>query len=198
MAKLASRLKAAGSIPGLSVNPLAVQGGARTWTAVSADGQRWLNVATAEGRTYGLKQMTSVASWGFRFYVVPASHIPNDILVQFGLTRARANAIALEIVAEAVGNVPVFPGSVAALSADAREWTEAVAATRSLTAYDTPMGPVRFDAGAASRLPGETISAVSTCAAPVEFLGIPGRNVRSRIGPALTARLAYTAGPSQP
>ena len=198
MAKLASRLKAANSIPGLSVNPLAVQGGARAWTAVSADGQRWLNVATAEGRAYGLKQMACVASWGYEFFVVHASHIPDEILVRFALTRVQADAIALEIVAEAVGNRPVLPGSAASLRADGRGWSEAAAATTSFRAFEVPMGPVRFDARVAAPLPDETVSGMAAFAGPIEFLGIPRRNVQSGIERVLAARRVQRPSPIRP
>lgn len=184
MKSVASQLGTAG----ITVDALAVTGGNDAFTSKSDGGSTWVNPAVAEGMDYGVAQMKKVAGWGFDFYVIAPSRIPDAILKQFNISRARANALAFDMVLKAAGGAPVFAASTGALGDKRDEWLEAAAATARLAEYSVPSGPVRLDGSFAKAIDDETALAIAFCGAPIEVVGNPSGIVRSAVGEALSKR----------
>ena len=182
MASAASQLRQAGVTPGITVDPLATVDGKDDWSAVSVDGQRWLKPASERGMQYGVEQMRKVARWGFGFYAVAPSHIPDEILKHFNLTRAQANALAYEMMAEAAPGAPVLGASAATLGDSLDEWLLAAASTSRLGEYSVVVGPVRFDAGKVSEVSDDVVTAMTFFGGPIELVGKPSAAVLKQIG----------------
>jgi hypothetical protein len=182
MASAASQLRKAGVTPGITVDPLAVISGNNEWTAVSEDGQRWINPASDQGRQYGVEQMRKVARWGFDFYSVAPSHIPDEVLKHFNLTRAQANASAYAMMAEAAPGAPVLGASAATLGGNLDEWLLAAAATSRMNEYTVVVGPVRFDASKVSEVSNDVVAAMTFFGGPIELVGKPSASVLKQIG----------------
>ena len=181
MRSVASGFRDDGLTPGITVDPLAVQGGDNDWTAVSEDGQRWINPAHEKGMAFGVAQMQKVAGWGFDFYAVAPSHIPNEVLRHFNITRAQANALAFEMMTKAAGGAPVIGASRATLGASTDEWLLAAAATTRLREYSVVLGPVRFDAAKADTLTDELLTAMAFFGGPIELIGKPSPAVKESL-----------------
>ncbi|NUM54112.1 MAG: hypothetical protein HUU46_10750 [Candidatus Hydrogenedentes bacterium] len=188
MKSAASQLKQGNGAAGITVDPLVVSSGNDAFTAKSEDGRIWVNPASAEGMEFGITNMKKVAGWGFDFYVVAPSRIPNEVLKHFNIPRARANALAFDMMLKAAGGAPVFASANGALSDKRDEWLEAAAATARLAEYGVPSGPVRLDGSAAKNIDDETALAVAFCGAPIEVVGNPSPSVRSTIAEAVSKR----------
>lgn len=182
MRNVASQLRLEGYRPGITVDPLAVQGGDADWTAVSEDGQRWVNPGTAEGMKHGVAQMAKVAAWGFEFYVVAPSHIPAEVLRHFNLTRAQANTMAFDMMVQAAGGAPVVGASKTTLGATLDDWLLAAASTSRLHEYSAALGPVRFDASKVDTLGDDVTTAMSFFGGPIELVGEPSPGVLGQVG----------------
>jgi hypothetical protein len=182
MAGVAQAFRATGFTPGITVDPLAVQGGNADWTCASADGQRWLNPAAPDGMAYGIEQMKKVAGWGFAFFAVAPSGVPDDILKHFNMSRARANALAYEIMATAAPDAPVVPASRATLDASRDGWLAAADATCRLREYNGLIGAVRLDAKLVDSVSAETLAAMAFYGGPIEVIGSPSRTLQNQLG----------------
>jgi len=173
---------------GITVDPLLVSGGKDAFTAKSDDGRTWLNPATDEGMEFGVANMKKVAEWGFNFYVVAPSRVPNEVLDHFNVSRAKADALAYDMVLKAAGGAPVYAASRGALGDQRDEWLEAAAATARLAEYSVPTGPVRLDAERAKDIDDETALAIALCGAPIEVVGGPSNGVRAAVAEAVSKR----------
>lgn len=182
MASAASELRQAGVTPGITLDPLAVIDGKDDFSAVSVDGQRWLNPAVEAGKQFGIEQMRKVARWGFGFYVVAPSHIPDEVLKHFNLTRAQANDLAYDMVTEATGDAPVLGASTATLGGNLDDWLLAAASTSRMREYSVVVGPVRLDADTAGDISSEVAAAMAFFGGPIEFVGKPSSSQLKQIG----------------
>ncbi len=182
IAEVASRLQAMRVTPGLTLDPLAVEGGNPAWTVRSADGRDWVNPAAPEGRKYAVEKLRKVVDWGFGFVVVESSAIPNDVLKQLGLTRVRADAYAFEIMAEAAPGLPILPSPEWSLGADTQGWLEAAGGTSRFREYGVVSGPVRFDLAKVRELDDSLITALLFYGGPIEVLGDPPQPVKAEVG----------------
>lgn len=173
---------------GITLDPLATTGGKDSFTAKSVDGQIWINPAHEDGMELGIAQAKKAAGWGFDFYVVAPSRIPNEVLKHFNISRARANALAFDMVLKAANGAPVYAASQGALGDSRDEWLEAAAATARLDEYSIPAGPVRLDASRAKDISSETETAIAFCGAPVEVVGSPSNGLRAAVVEAVSRR----------
>ncbi|MBX7257923.1 MAG: hypothetical protein K1Y02_16290 [Candidatus Hydrogenedentes bacterium] len=180
MANVASEFRGQEWQPGITVDPLAVQGGDSAWTATSTDGQRWLNPLHEKGFEYGVEQMKKVAGWGYTFIVVEPSLIPNEVLKAFKLSRAHAESLAYAMVAKAAPSVPVLQKSRATLGPELDGWLSAAAATARMREFNVPVGAVRLDASKVDSLPADTLTAMAFCGAPIELTGSPTRTLQNQ------------------
>ncbi len=181
MAQAADTLRGLGVTPGITLDPLAVQGGKEAWTAQSADGQAWVNPAKEEARAFARERMAKAAKWDFGFLCVAPSAIPDEVLRRFGISRAAADHHAMAIVAKAAGSTPVYPASVSSLHAAAEAWREAAGAAAQLMKYGSVLGPVRLEAGSAEMLGEAAVSAMRAWPGPIEVLGVPSPKLRKEL-----------------
>ncbi len=188
MKSAASQLHQGKSGAGITVDPLCVTGGKDTFTAKSEDGRVWLNPSNDEGMAFGVERMKQVAGWGFDFYVLAPSRIPNEVLKHFNISRAKANALAFDMMLKAAGGAPVYAASRSAMGGDRDAWLDAAAATARFEEYSIITGPVRLDADKAKEISDETALAISFCGAPIELVGKPSSGVRAAVGEALSKR----------
>jgi hypothetical protein len=188
MKSVASQLHQGKTTAGITIDPLVVSGGKDSFTAKSEDGRLWLNPADADGMEFGVAQMKKVAEWGFDFYAVAPSRIPNEVLKHFNLSRARANALAFDMMLKAAGGAPVYAASRGALGDKRDEWLEAATATARLAEYSVVCGPVRLDGATAKNVDDETALAIAFCGAPIEVVGNPSESVRAAVAEAVSKR----------
>lgn len=188
MAKAASVLGNAGAKPGLTVDPLLTDSGAPEWTATSPDGRTWINPAAPEGRAHAVERMKRAAKWGFEFFVIQKSDIPDDALKQFNITRTQADSLAFGVMAEAAPGWPVFPAAAHTLEADLDQWLEAAASSARMGVYGLTPGPVRMNVSESRTLDGDVVAAMSLFRGPVEFTGRPRPGAIKRLGAFLSER----------
>ncbi len=197
MAKVAKELRALGCTPGVTLDPLAVQGGGDAWTAKSADGQTWVNPAVPEGAEYARKQAAILVDGGFGFLVVEPSRIPDEVLAAFGISRAEADwrALGAACAAAAQGGrpLPVFPAAETTLDASRDAWLEASAVMGRAVDYRLNAGPVRFNAAGLSRLEPEVETAIRLWRGPVELMGDPAPGAGSALARALSSDVLYAS-----
>jgi hypothetical protein len=186
MANAAKALREAGATPGITVDPIVVQGGKADWTVKSADGQTWVNLGVAEGRAFAEKRMRTVADCGFGFLVVAPSAVPDEALKSFGQTRAEADRLAFETVLAAAGGLPVFPASRYACNADSETLRAAAAVTARLGSFLIIPGPLRVQADGLREL-AEDGMPLRLWPGPVELLGMPASAGREALAKALSA-----------
>ncbi|MEA3366461.1 MAG: hypothetical protein U9Q79_12545 [Candidatus Hydrogenedentes bacterium] len=167
-------------IPGITVDPLASTKGGEAF-AVTVGGQTWLNLTHAEGRAQAISNMREVVSWGFKFFVVPKSLIPDEALRTFNMTRTQADALALEVLAEAAGEMPVFPSAATTLTDNLEDWLEAAGCTSRLWEYHIAAGPVRLDTSGVRGLSEDVRTAMAFFGGPIELLGLPHRELASHM-----------------
>jgi hypothetical protein len=181
ISKIAGMITAVGMEPGISVNPLAVQGGDPEWTVASDDGQPWMDPTDDAARAFGVKRMRELKNAGFTFFVVYPSHIPDTVLRHFNLTRAQADDAAFDIVDEAVGDAPVFASSATTLRGGFEPWLEAAAATNVAATYGAAVAPVRLDAPRVEALDDDAVAAMRLFRGPIEFVGAPSAKIQRRL-----------------
>ncbi len=205
IAKAAKELRGAGCTPGITVDPLAVQGGVGQ-TAKSADGQTWANPADAETASAIQKRMQKLIDMGFGFIVVERTHIPDEVLAGFGISRAEAEwralgAASAAAAASAGGKACVFPASETRVKPERDAWLEAAAAVARTVEFGRGVGPVTLEAKGLNAVDSELATAIQLWQGPVEILGAPGMPARAALGTvfqgdALCARPMDIAGQS--
>lgn len=163
-------------IPGITVDPLAAIEGVEPY-AVTMGGQTWLNLAHPEGRAQAISNMGRLVSGGFQFFVVQESPVPDEVLRAFNMTRPQADALALEVMAEAAGEMPVVPSAAETLSDNLGDWLEAAGCTSRLWEYRIPAGPVRLDTSGIRELSDDVRTVMSFFGGPIELLGMPHRTL---------------------
>ena len=181
MSKIAGTLRGIRLRPGLTVDPLAAAGCSEAWCAEGADGATWLDVTNKGAFDYGIEQMQTVAGWGYEFFVVAPSTIPDAMLDKFNLTRAQADTIALEIVARAAQGIPVFPSASASLGNDVAKWQAAATTMGLYREYGMLAGPVRLSLDADSEVSRDLAAAIAAYSGPVEYIGYPKRKIRKSL-----------------
>ncbi|MBI2434431.1 MAG: hypothetical protein HYV26_16360 [Candidatus Hydrogenedentes bacterium] len=139
----ARQLKDAGVAAGLSLDPLAFTGGRGAWAAKSPDGQTWLNLSQPEARALVEERVRSLQQDGFDFFVVALSTIPDEVLLEFNLSRAAADSLAIQTAATAAGGVPVFPSAAAGLAAGDERWAATQAGLQKMGEYGALFAPYR-------------------------------------------------------
>lgn len=186
--RLAQSLAALGVTPGLTVDPLATTQGQAPWAAASADGQQWLDLTHPSGREQALRQMRELVASGFGFFAVQRSHIPDSVLRVFNVTRAQADALALGVMAEAAGALPVVPTPATTLGTNLDEWLEATGCTSRMREYGVRSAAIRFDAGGVRSLDDALLAAITLYGGPVELLGEPSNDLARQLVAALPRR----------
>ncbi len=180
MQSVAAALAAAEMTPGITVDPLATTEGGEAFAASMA-GQMWLNLSHPDGRAQAVANMRKVAGWGFQFFVIQKSALPDEVLRAFNMTRTQADALAHEVMAEAAGKLPVFPSSATTIKDGLDDWLEASGCTSRLWEYRIAAGPVRFDVSGVRKLSDEVCTVMAFFGGPIELVGAPHRDLASQI-----------------
>ncbi|GMW01784.1 MAG: hypothetical protein AMXMBFR84_29210 [Candidatus Hydrogenedentota bacterium] len=178
MGAAARQLQAAGVTPGITVDILDIGKGADPWAITSNDGHVWANPADPAGRDAVLKAAKTVAGWGFGFYAVRPTAMPDEVLKTFQLTRTQADALAYAIMAEAAGDAPVYRTALGHLGTNVDQWLQAAICSSRLDEYDAIAGPVRFDGGGQNVSP-EVLFGMVLFGGPIEFAGSPSRDLEN-------------------
>ena len=185
--RAAKELRGAGCTPGITVDPLAVQGSVGQ-TAKSADGQTWANPADPATAAALLKRVQKLIDEGFGFIVVERSHIPDEVLAGFGMSRVEAEWRAVGVVSAAAasgGKVCVFPASETKVKPERDAWLEAAAAVARTAEFGTGVGPVTLEAKGLGAIDNDLATAIRLWQGPIEILGTPGTAARATLGDVL-------------
>lgn len=181
MEEVAAELRSLGMRPGITVDPLAVVGAKKAWVMSTQDGTSWLDVTDPNAFEFGILRMQEVAAWGFTFFVVKPSSIPDEVLREFNITRAQADSYALQMVARAARGRPVLPTAGLTLGDDVLMWQQAASYTAYYEEYGLVAGPIRLRLDGLKKLSPALAAAIGQFAGPVELVGLPHRKVRHDI-----------------
>ncbi|MCX5772120.1 MAG: hypothetical protein NTZ09_17855 [Candidatus Hydrogenedentes bacterium] len=182
MEKVAEKLRGLGMKPGLTVDPLLTNETNADFTAATSDGRRWINLGKPEGRQKAVASMRKVAGWGFDFFAVAPSSIPDEALGHFAMSRAQADQLAMGVMAEAAEGKPVLPTAAPApLKPVLEDWLEAAAGSSRMSEFGLPVGPVRFDVTGVGELEPAVRSAMSFYRGPIEFMGRPSAELKRQL-----------------
>lgn len=179
MRKVEQTIRKTGGFPGLTIDPLLTSGGGDAFTAVTDAGTRYVNLAHPDGYAHALERMRTVVGWGFDFYVVAPSQIPEQVLAHFGVTRRQSEALAVRVMEEAALGKLVYPAPRASLGADLAQWQQADAASQRMYEFAMAIGPVRMNA--ADAYSAELIEAITNYDGPVELVGVPSASARKSL-----------------
>lgn len=187
-----------GMKPGLTFDPLLSDVDKGDWS-IAWENAHWLNPAHKKAKAYGQERIAKLVNWGVQFFVVPPSAIPDEVLVQFNLTRQEADVLAFKLVVEAAGVLPVMPSPALTIGDDSAQWRQAAESTRYLREYGVLAGPVRLDAGDVKRWSDDLSAAILAFDGPVEIVGTVTRGVRKDLckimkAKAETGAKSYSAG----
>ncbi|MBW7863478.1 MAG: hypothetical protein H3C30_03570 [Candidatus Hydrogenedentes bacterium] len=189
MTKAVKELRDLGCTPGITTDPLAVQGGSGDWAAKSADGQTWVNPAHPDGGAFLRKEMEKLIGMGFGFVVIEPSRIPDEVLAAFGISRTEADWRAIgaaSAAAKGAGRaVFVYPSSAARLKAVRDEWLEAAGNTCRFAEYSLNIAPVRFEVSGLTGLDPELATAIRLWKGPLELVGAPAASGRADLAKVL-------------
>ena len=181
MGKLVKQIHNEGAKAGLTVDPLRIAGGQSEWSTQTSDGQPWINLSVPGAKQFCVDRMKKLAGNEYDFYVVAASTIPDEVLTRFNMTRALAQTLALETVAEAVGK-PVYPASsTTALKAEEAAWQEAAASIGRMAYYGIAVAPVRFAAADVASVDDNVMKAMALYPGPIEIVGKPQADVAKKM-----------------
>lgn len=182
MSKVALALDSMGMDAGLTVDPLLVTGGDGAFTATSSDGRTWVNLATPKGHKFAVTRMSETAGWGFDFFVIQPSDIPDAVLKQFNMTRIQADTLAFAVMSEAANGRMVLPSASAALGPETGLWLEAAAASSRMAEYDVVPGPIRFATVGREPLDPRLLDAMRFFNGPIELAGSATSAQRKELG----------------
>ncbi len=180
-------IRTIGFIPGISVDPLATTDGKPKWSVEGENGTRWLDATSKKAIQHGVDRMRTVVNWGFQFYVVEPSTIPDSALEAINMTRLEADLIAFGMVAQAAGGLPVLPSAEMTLYDELEKWKRAGETTMSYVEYGLVAGPIRFHMDGMTSVPKELSSAIGQFAGPIEIVGLPEAKAQRQIGAVLDA-----------
>ncbi len=187
MSNVASSLRGKGVAPGLTIDPLLTDEGDPSWSVSTDEGQTWINPSHRAARSAAVDRLQELAAWGFEFFAVEASLIPDDVLRTFNLTRKEADALAFEIMADAAGDLPVVPTAALDIRPDLTAWLNVSGATSRLREYGMVAGPVRFDATGIDRFDDALLTAMMFYGGSIEFKGVPSSGLVSQIARIISA-----------
>ncbi len=186
----ARSLRDAGVTPGITIDPLLADSSSGDWRAQSADGRNWTNLSAEAGRAFARDRIRGLISDGFGLIAIEKSHIPDEVLQAFNMTRGQADTLAFDVANDAVAgaNVAVLPTSEAHLSLARDEWLAAAGAVARLGEYDIGTAAVQLRIGGDASLDAETTLAMRFWRGPIEFVGAPPRSLQSEMGVLLGGR----------
>lgn len=168
-------------VPGITVDPLLADENGNRWTVKGADGRYWINPLDKSGRAYAVKRLRAFVDWGFQFFTVTASQIPDAVLQKFGLTRTEADERAFAIMLEAADGWPVLPAARMRITPGSKEWREAVESSELNGKYGLFAGPVQVDLGNARSLDQTFSQNLRDYAGAVELVGKPTENAQKQL-----------------
>jgi hypothetical protein len=186
-AEIASRLRGAGATPGITIDPLAVQGLEDDQFIRSVDGQPWVDLRSEAARQAAVTHLRALLGKGFKFVAVPPSSITDAVLEQMGMSRAGADRLAFEIATQAAAGMPVYPTAGETLGSDAAAWAEAKSASNYLADYNVLCAPIRIQASNTDALPPEVAEAMLGWQGPIEVIGAPKAELAKALAPVLKA-----------
>lgn len=186
MTKAAKALKDMGVKPGITVDPVPTDAPGGDWTASSADGRTWLNLSVPAGRRHAVERMRKVVEWGFEFFVIRPSAIPDEVLRHFNMTRVQADTLAFAVMREAADGLPVLPSVAVTLKADLEQWLDAAASSSRLAEYGVAPGPVRLNVDGLSEIDDDLVTAMAFFCGPIELVGRPRPEVKEKLSPFLS------------
>jgi len=191
MSKTAKALAGLGMQPGLTLDPLMTAGGSDDWAFTASDGVRWINLSHPDGRKHAVGRLKKAVAWGYRFFAVPPSNIPDEALRRFNLTRAQAAALAMQIMQEAAEGHPVAASSACALPAALDAWLEAAAATGRMTEFGVSPGAVRLVSSDGTPVEDALAAALVLFSSPIECTGKPSQGVIKALSQAVETGRVY-------
>jgi len=185
MQKMARSIRDQGMLPGLTIDPLAMDKSKDDLTVTDENGNHWLDVSNPEAIEFGVKRLQKVAQWTYEFYVVQQSAITDSALKQLNMTRAAADMLAFDLMKKGANGYPVLPSVQMTMSENVDDWNRAARTTEWYESYGVMTGPVRFNVADLSEVTGELNEAIKAFTGPVEFTGNPGRKVRRQLAVAM-------------
>ncbi|MBI5091581.1 MAG: hypothetical protein HZB26_03955 [Candidatus Hydrogenedentes bacterium] len=193
MSKVAKELTTRNMTPGITVDPLASEGGDAEWTAPGGDGQVWLNLTNPKAKEHAVARLRPLVSAGFAFFAVAPSPIPDTVLKQFNITRRQAECLAYEVMDAAAKGVPVVAPPVSSMDSELGGWLNAAAASSRMREYGVVSGAVRIDAASFKNVDDSLAAAITLYGGPIELYGEPNSQTVNQLAavfprPALTGR----------
>jgi len=197
MRLFADQIVKAGMVPGIAIDPLrAGKGLSGPHIAAGPDGALWINPAAAKGRAAAADQVHAAVEWGYRFFVLRNSDMPDTVLSQFGLTRGQADKMALDILRDNGGDRPILAASTATLNADTRAWEAAAQSVAGVQAYGLSPGAVRIDMAEVKDISDELVQAMAAYEGPIEIVGRPVGKAKRQLAEVVMAQRKYKANAS--
>jgi hypothetical protein len=177
MGRVAQTIRGSGGFPGLTIDPLLTDSNA-AYTAVTDAGIRYINLADAQGYAHAVERMRRLNDWGYDFYVVVPSSVPNEVLAHFAMTRRQADALAVRVMEEAAAGKLVYPAPRGTLAGDSAAWERADAASQRMYDFSMAIGPVRLTTNDGGAFTPELSAIIKDFDGPVEVVGIPSTGSR--------------------
>jgi hypothetical protein len=172
MGSVARDLKAAKLSPGIVIDPLLLTMSNPAF-CVDVEGRKWCNLTNAEAKAEAVRQLKKASDWGFEFFAIEPSIVPDAVLHAMNITREQAESLAFEVMAAAAEGKPVFPASRVRLAASSEAWLEAAACMARMKEYGVPMGPVTLNADGGFSASDEVLAAIASYTGPIELIGNP-------------------------
>ncbi|MBP9004277.1 MAG: hypothetical protein KBH78_11700 [Candidatus Hydrogenedentes bacterium] len=171
ISRVAKELSGAGVTPGITVDPLLIQGGNDAWAVSTDDGRRWVNPTHPDGAAYITERMRKLIRQGFGFVVVARSQIPDVALAHFGVSREEAWWRAIGAAQAAGDGIPVYPETAPEIKPQRDALLEAATLTAVPGSYHARLAAVRVNfSGLGNALDEETALALRLWQGPVELL----------------------------
>lgn len=170
MGQVAGALQDMGMIPGIAVDPLLATKQSKRATVSSADGRHWIDFSHPKAGERAVKEMEKIAGWGYQFFVITPSRIPDEVLRSLNLTRKQAEDFAFYAMNRAARGAPVLPAAEVTLAGDASGWLGASSDTAGLRENGSSIGPVRLDIAALEASSTELSAAMALFEGPIEVL----------------------------
>ena len=185
MQTMARSIRDHGMLPGITIDPLAVEKAEKDFTIADEKGNHWLDITNPKAIEYGTKRMGKVGKWTYEFFVVKPSNIPDSVLKKLNVTRASADMTAFELMKRGSNGYPVLPSAHLTMSEDVSDWYRAAETTEWYESYGVMTGPVRFNVAELGEVSSDLNKAIKAFTGPVEFTGNPGRKVRRQLAVAM-------------
>ena len=188
MAQAARSFRDKGLTPGITLDPLASPAGDSPAIGRSEDGQAWLNLSLPEALPLYVERIETLLDWGFDFLVLEGSHIPDAVLLDFGLTRNQADHLAFTLAREIAGSKVVLPAASMTVQPANLDWNHASRVIQRMVDYAVVPGPVRLQSASLGSVNPQTVEAMRIWPGPVELLGAPERQHRDTYEALFAAR----------